>query len=114
MLRIAPYGTGADTDAPGWYRALVTGQDLEKKLPIEKWRVHPENPLYLQRFGGMIRALGTRYDGHADLELVDISIVGAWGEGAGAERLSDSTRKALLDCYLDTFHQTPLVLQLQD
>jgi len=24
--------------------------------------------------------LGERYDGHPDLEAVDISIVGAWGE----------------------------------
>ncbi len=114
MLRIAPYGTGPDNDVPAWYRALVAGQDLEKNLPIEKWRVHPENPLYLRHFGGLIRALGTKYDGHPDLELVDVSIVGAWGEGAGAEQLTDKTRTALLDCYLDTFRQTPLVLQLQD
>jgi hypothetical protein len=30
----------------------------------------------------MIRALGRRYDGHPDLESVDLAIVGAWGEGA--------------------------------
>ncbi|MGO8674990.1 MAG: DUF4832 domain-containing protein [Limisphaerales bacterium] len=114
MLRIAPYGTGADTDVPGWYRALVTGRELEQKVPIEKWRVHPENPLYARHFGGLIRALGARYDGHPDLELVDVSIVGAWGEGAGSEQLTDATRQALLDCYLDTFHTTPLVVQLQD
>ena len=114
MLRIAPYGTGKDNDAPDWYKALVKGQEIEKNLPLEKWRVHPENPLYLQHFGGLIRALGARYDGHPDLELVDVSIVGAWGEGAGAEQLTDRTRQALLDCYLDTFPQTPLVLQLQD
>jgi hypothetical protein len=114
MLRIAPYGTGKDNDVPAWYRTLVDGQELEKDLPIEKWRVHPENPLYLRYFGGLIQALGKRYDGHPDLELVDVSIVGAWGEGAGAEKLTGATRMALLDCYLDTFHQTPLVLQLQD
>jgi len=114
MLRIAPYGTGKDNDVPAWYRALVVGQAIEKDLPEPKWRVHPENPLYVRHFGGLIRALGARYNGHPDLELVDVSIVGAWGEGAGAERLSDTTRRALLDCYLETFRQTPLVLQLQD
>jgi Domain of unknown function (DUF4832)/Beta-galactosidase len=114
MLRIAPYGTGTDNDAPDWYKSLVKGQEIERNLPLEKWRVHPENPLYLEHFGGLIRALGARYDGHPDLELVDVSIVGAWGEGAGAEQLTDRTRQALLDCYLDTFRQSPLVLQLQD
>src|SRR5512136_1328826 len=34
MLRIAPYGTGKDNDAPAWYRALVQGQEIEKELPI--------------------------------------------------------------------------------
>ena len=97
MLRIAPYGTGADNDVPAWYRALLAGQEMEKKLPVEKWRVNPENPLYLQRFGGLIRALGARYDGNPNIELVDVSIVGAWGEGAGAQELTDATRKALLD-----------------
>ena len=114
MLRIAPYGTGTNNDAPGWYKGLVAGQEIEKNLPIEKWRVHPENPLYLKHFGALIRALGARYDGHPDLELVDVSIVGAWGEGAGADQLTDATRKGLLDCYLETFRTTPLVLQLQD
>jgi hypothetical protein len=99
---------------PVWYRSLVAGQEMEKKLATDKWRVHPENPLYLQHFGALIRALGARYDGHPDLELVDVSIVGAWGEGAGCEALSDPTRRALLDCYLDSFPTTPLVLQLQD
>jgi hypothetical protein len=114
MLRIAPYGTDKNNDAPDWYRALVEGQEIEKSLSNAKWRVHPENPLYRQNFGALIRALGARYDGHPDLELVDVSIVGAWGEGAGVEQLTDATREALLDCYLETFRQTPLVLQLQD
>jgi Domain of unknown function (DUF4832)/Beta-galactosidase len=114
MLRIAPYGTGPDKDVPAWYRALVAGNDWEKNVPVEKWRVHPENPLYLKHFGKLIRELGARYDGHRDLELVDVSIVGAWGEGAGSEELTDPTRKGLLDCYLDSFPRTPLVLQLKD
>lgn len=114
MLRIAPYGQGRNEDVPDWYRALVAGQAIEKQLPVAKWRVHPENPLYVRHFGGLVRALGAHYDGHPDLELVDVSIVGAWGEGAGSEQLTAGTRQALLDCYLDTFRQTPLVVQMSD
>jgi hypothetical protein len=114
MLRIAPYGTGPDKDVPAWYRTLVAGSDLERNLPVEKWRVHPENPLYLKHFGKLIRELGARYDGHPDLELVDVSIVGAWGEGAGSEELTEPILKGLLDCYLDSFPRTLLVLQLKD
>jgi hypothetical protein len=54
-------------------------------VPVQKWRTDPEDPRYAKAFGDMIRAFGKRYDGHLDLESVDLSIVGAWGEGAGME-----------------------------
>jgi len=111
MLRIAPYGTGKERDVPGWYREMV-GE--EEDLPVEKWQTDPEPPRYLEHFGGMIRALGARYDGHPDLESVDLSIVGAWGEGAGSALLSDKTRKGLVDAYLDSFDKTPLLMLLTD
>ena len=62
----------------------------------------------------MIRAVGKRYDGHPDLESVDLAIVGAWGEGAGSDELTERTRQALVDSYLDAFHKTPLVMMLSD
>jgi hypothetical protein len=46
----------------------------------------------------MIKALGQRYDGHPDLESVDVSIIGFWGEGDGSHLLADQTRQALLRC----------------
>ncbi len=113
MLRIAPHGTDLDkNDVPDWYRAMVGPRP--DSLPERKWLVDPEDPRYVKYFGRMVRALGARYDGHPDLELVDISILAAWGEGAGSERLSEPTRRALLDAYLEAFQKTPLVHQLQD
>ena len=111
LLRIAPYGEGLERDVPDWFRALV---GKEEPLPDESWRVDPENPLYVTYFTQMVRNLGARYDGHPDLELVDLSIVGLWGEGAGSALLSDQTRKALVDAYLDAFENTPLVMLLTD
>jgi hypothetical protein len=111
LLRIAPYGTGADNDVPDWYREMV---GKEEKQPEEKWRTNPEDPRYVEHFGGMIRALGARYDGHPLLESVDLAIVGAWGEGAGSERLTQKTREALVDSYLDAFRKTHLIMLLTD
>jgi len=48
-----------------------------------KWVVDPEDPLYAECFGTMIRELGKRYDGHPDLEGVDLSFIGWAGEGGG-------------------------------
>lgn len=111
LLRIAPYGTGPERDVPAWYREMM---GTEEDLPDEKWQTNPEDPRYLQYFGGMIRALGERYNNHPDLESVDMALVGAWGEGAGSELLSDRTRKALVDCYLEAFPNTFLIMLLTD
>jgi len=111
MLRIAPYGTGNQNDVPGWYRTMV-GE--KKDWRERKWQVDPEDPRYVGHFTKMIKSLGERYDGHVDLESVDVSIVGAWGEGAGSELLTDKTRCALVDSYIDSFKETPLVMLLTD
>lgn len=112
MLRIAPYGTTKDNDVPDWYRAML-GDESSRNM-IAKWRTDPEDPRYAKYFGGMIRAVGKRYDGHPDLESVDLAIVGAWGEGAGAAQLTQPTRAALVDSYLEAFQKTPLVMLLTD
>jgi hypothetical protein len=111
MLRIAPYGTGTVNDVPVWYRKMVVKR---KDLPEKKWQVDPEHPWYVQHFGNMIRILGQRYDGHPDLESVDVSIVGAWGEGAGSDLLRQKTREALVNAYTDSFKKTHLVMLLTD
>jgi hypothetical protein len=107
LLRISPYEAD-DLDVPDWYRRLV-GE--ERDLRDKKWRTDPEDPRYVEHFGCLIRSLGARYDGHPDLESVDVSLVGHWGEGAGGHLLSDRTRRALLDAYLQGFRRTRLLLQ---
>ena len=107
MLRIAPYG-GGEHDVPAWYRQMV---GKEKKELYREWRVDPEDPRYLKYFGGLIQALGQRYDGHPDLEMVDISFISYWGEGAQVHQLTDQTRIALINSYLDNFKKTPLNMQ---
>ncbi len=114
MFRIAPYGRSEDLDdVPDWYRSKV-GEITPEQQKNERWRVDPEDPRYLKHFGGLIRALGERYDGHRDLDSVDMAIVGPWGEGAGSEILTPKTREALVDCYIDVFKATPLMMLLTD
>ena len=115
MLRIAPYGTGTERDVPDWYRKIV-GNEIKwgQRKPVDKWAVDPEDEEYAAYFGDLIRAMGDRYDGHPGLEAVDLSIVGAWGEGAGSHLLTQKTREALVDAYTDAFRVTPLIALLMD
>jgi len=110
MLRISPYKGRAVDDVPSWYREMVGEQRAFKHI---KWPVDPENPLYAEYFGKMIRELGKRYDGHPDLEAVDVSFVGWAGEGAGTELLSSETMQNLIDPYLESFGKTPLIALLE-
>ena len=114
ILRIAPYGTGPERDVPSWYRAMVGEGD--EWLPDGKkgWRVDAEDPRYAQYFGKMIKDLGQRYDAHPDLEAVDLSFIGFWGEGRGSAILKQSTRAALINPYTDNFKETPLIMLLTD
>ena len=113
LLRIAPYGTGSDKDVPDWYRAIVG--DKEEWLPTGKgWRVDAEDARYAEYFGKMISELGQRYDGHPDLEAVDLSIVGFWGEGRGSALLTEKSRSALVNSYTDNFKKTPLIMLMTD
>jgi hypothetical protein len=115
ILRIAPYGTGPDRDVPDYYRKMVGSQtEFRYNNPVNQWVVDPEDPRYAEYFGGLIREIGKRYDGHPDLEAVDISIVGAWGEGAGSKLLSPKTREALVTSYTGYFKKTPLIALLTD
>ncbi len=113
ILRIAPYGSSENSDVPDWYRKIVGERD--EWLPDGKgWRVDAEAPEYAMNFGGFISELGKRYDGHPDLEAIDLSIVGYWGEGRGSAILSQSTREALVNSYTDNFKKTPLIMLLTD
>ncbi|TAN10951.1 MAG: DUF4832 domain-containing protein [Chitinophagaceae bacterium] len=113
MLRVAPYGypLNKKDDVPAWYRSMVGNE--ENNL-LRRWRVDPEKPLYLKYFGGLISAMGKRYDGNPHLLAVDLSIVGYWGEGEGSADLKKGTREALVDAYTDNFKKTPLIMQLTD
>ncbi|WP_343559048.1 DUF4832 domain-containing protein [Sphingobacterium sp.] len=115
LLRIAPYGEGDSkgNDVPDWYRVMV-GKKNEWFVDSAGWRVDPEDARYAKYFGRMISQLAQRYDGHPDLEAVDLSIVGFWGEGRGTVELSKLTRESLVDAYTDNFVQTPLIALLTD
>lgn len=62
-----------------------------------------------------IERLGQRYDGHPDLDHIDLGSVGWWGEwhlsGAiDAKMPSMETQKKIVDAYLAAFRKTPVLM----
>jgi len=111
MLRIAPYGPGIDQDIPDWLRKII-GES--SNLAHDSWRVDPEDERYIDNFTEMVYKLGKKYNGHPNIESVDLSFLGFWGEGAGSKLLTEETRNALVDAYVNSFTKTHLITLLTD
>lgn len=82
-----------------------------KPLPLPDM----DDPVVLERHLDLIKRLAARYDGHPDLDHVDIGSIGWWGEwhlGTGKKNLLPSlaTRTKVIDAYLAGFKKTPLVM----
>jgi len=109
MIRMAPYDEGHPL--PKWYRELGarrSNSDASKDGKI--WQPDFSDPLYLKAWGALVTEAGRRYDGHPDLDSVDISAGGYWGEGwAGGDAPELSLQFKWIDVYLKAFRKTPLL-----
>jgi hypothetical protein len=79
-------------------------------------RIEPDyaDPLYLARHGEFITALGQRYDGHPQVEFIDIGSYGIWGEWHTPHPAPIEVRKQIVDLYVRAFRRTPLVFMSDD
>ena len=74
-----------------------------------------DDPEVLAAHLDFIKRLGGRYDGHPDIDHVDIGTVGWWGEWHMSESTNApmptlETQKKIVDAYLAAFQKTPLVM----
>ena len=58
----------------------------------------------------MVSEFGSRFDGHPDLESVDIAYIGPWGEGAG--ECSEEGVEKITEIYRRAHAKTPLVAMI--
>jgi len=108
-IRLMPYDE--KHPLPEWYRtsgARRANQVTDKDGEI--WQPDFADPLYLKHWGAVVAAAGERYDGHADLDSVDISSVGYWGEGWSPYMPAFEAQKKLVDIWLEAFPRTPLLM----
>ena len=101
---------------PQWLREIggkvvVTryGDGPELEVPVL------DDPPVLAAHLDFIKRLGARYDGHPDIDHVDLGSVGWWGEwhmsrSTNAPMPTAETQKKIVDAYLAAFQKTPLVM----
>jgi hypothetical protein len=101
---------------PSWLEG-VGGRILQveygsgPKLPVPDL----DDAVVLQRHLDFIRRLGQRYDGHPDIDHVDLGSVGWWGEwhmssSKTARMPTAATQRKIVDAYLAAFKQTRLLM----
>jgi hypothetical protein len=108
-IRLMPYDQ--KHPLPVWYQnsgARRANRPTDKDGDI--WQPDFSDPLFLKYWGEVVAAAGARYDGHADLDSVDISSVGYWGEGWSDYMPAFPSQKALIDIWLEAFKHTPLLM----
>ncbi len=108
-IRIMPYD---DKHAmPDWYQS--SGAKRANK-PTDKdgaiWSPDADDPVYAKDWSALVVELGKRYDGHPDLNHVDVSTVGYWGEGWGPYLPGWAVQQQLIDVYFTSFSRTPLLM----
>ena len=74
-----------------------------------------DDPVILKRHLDFIERLGARYDGHRDIDHLDLGSVGWWGEWhmsgtEGAKLPSLATRMKIVKAYFAAFQRTQLVM----
>ena len=112
-IRLMPYDERHPL--PEWYRqsgARRANQPTDKDGDI--WQPDFADPRYLKCWGALVAAAGERYDGHADLDSVDISSVGYWGEGWSPYMPAFEVQKKLVDIWLEAFKRTPLLMNFDE
>ncbi len=79
-------------------------------------RIEPDyaDPMYLEKHGAFLKALGERYDGRPEVEFLDIGSYGVWGEWHTQHPAPLAVRKQIADLYLRAFRKTPLVFMSDD
>lgn len=112
-IRLMPYDP--EHPLPEWYRnsgARRANQASDKDGKI--WQPDFADPSYLKYWGGLVAAAGERYDGHPNVDSVDISSVGYWGEGWSPYMPVFEVQKKLVDIWLEAFKHTPLLMNFDE
>jgi hypothetical protein len=109
-IRLMPYDQ--KHPLPKWYRASGAKRINHEGDAI--WEPDFSDPIYLQHWGALVKEAGRRYDGNPNLDTVDISSVGYWGEGWSDFMPAWPIQKKLIDIWIAAFPTTLLLMNFDE
>ena len=108
MLRLMAHSTRVSDDVPEWLKEIVSCPERPDGARVKD---SPLDEFFLDLFGKAIQKIGERFDSNPVLDVVDISLPGAWGEGHKLELYSPKALEKLMDVYTNVFQKTHLIGQ---
>jgi hypothetical protein len=109
-IRLMPYDQ--KHPLPQWFRASGAKRINHEGDAI--WEPDFSDALYLKHWGALVKEAGRRYDGNPNLDTVDISSVGYWGEGWSDYMPAWLVEKQLIDIWLAAFPSTHLLMNFDE
>lgn len=109
MFRLMPHSTCARDDVPEWLRGII---DCPARPDGARFKDSPRDPQFIYLFCEAVKALGARFDSDPTLDVVDISTVGAWGEGHQRDLYDHALLEYMIDTYTSAFPTTQLLCQM--
>lgn len=100
---------------PKWLTTLG-GRELTAEYGMSSFPIPDmDDPAVLDRHLDFIKRLGAKYDGHPDIDHVDLGSIGWWGEwhlsGSKSSKMPTlENRMKVVDAYLAAFKKTPLLM----
>jgi hypothetical protein len=112
-IRLMPYDN--KHPLPGWYiRSGARRANKAADKDGEIWSPDAGDPLYINSWSAIVSEMGKRFDGHPDLDHVDISTVGYWGEGWGPYLPEWAVQQQLIDVYFRALPRTLLLMNFDE
>lgn len=120
-FRIMTTGSGEYLDVPAWLKEKGCKGTEFTFEGRDHWVPDFDDPIFWNAHLRLIRELGRRYDGHPDMDLLDIGTVGLWGEwhmsgtkaksgGKEVPLPSVPKRLAIIDAWSQAFPNTSKVI----
>ena len=112
-FRLMPYDQSHPL--PEWYiKSGAPRANKPEDSDGKVWSPDARDPRYVEWWGAFVAAAGKRYNGHPDVDAVDISTVGYWGEGWGPYLPDWSIQQALIDQYFAAFDHSRLLMNFDE
>ncbi len=109
MFRLMPHSTTERDDVPKWLRNIIVCPERPLGQRVKE---SPRDDKFLYIFADAVKAFAKQFDTNPTLDVVDICLSGAWGEGYLVNDYSPQAVNYLVDAFIQGFKHTKLLGQI--